>query len=196
MAEVNLGKVKMTESEMQDLIRECNGGFRFGTDENGNDGYYKYDEEAGADTFVPFKKGGSAGSEAIASPYTHVVKFEGAHCSVIKTDLYSYFPVKNVTKLLLKTLKLRAKKMTSTASSSSFTFEILGEKKDGSNSVIKSYSVYTTSNTSYATTTAEEVEFDLGEYEGIEYVHLIKYSTSGTSYTYYCDVYAEFELYF
>lgn len=196
MAEINLGKVKMTEAEMQDFVRKCNGGFQFGTDENGNDGYFKYDEEAGADTFVPFKKGGSAGTGAIASPYTHVVKFEGSHCSIIKTDLYTYFPVKNVTKLLLKTLSLRAKKMTSTASSTTFTFEICGKKKDGSASVIKSYSVYTTSNTSYTSTTVEEVELDLDEYESIEYVHLIKYSVSGTSYIYYCDVYAEFELYF
>ena len=196
MAEANLGKVMMTEAEMQDFVRKCNGGLKLGTDENGNDGYYKFDEEAGADTFVPFKKGGSAGTGAVASPYTHEVKFAGSHCSTITTNLYSYFPVKNVTKLILKTLTLRAEKLTSTASSSTIYFEIYGKKKDGTVSAIKSYSVYTTSNTSYASTTAAEVEIELDEYESIEYVRLYRYKVSGTSYTYFYDLTAEFELYF
>ena len=196
MAEANLGKVMMTEAEMQAFVRECNGGLKLGTDENGNDGYYKYDEEAGADTFVPFKKGGSAGAGAVTSPYTHEVKFAGSHCSIITTNLYLYFPVKNVTKLILKTLTLRAKKLTSTASSTTINFEICGKKKDGTISAIKSYSVYTTSNTSWASTAASGVEIDLDEYESIEYVRLYRNSTSGTSYTYYYDLTAEFELYF
>ncbi len=57
--EVNLGKVRLTEEEMRALVENHTGGVRLGKDEEGNYGYYKYDEEAGADTLVPFKAGGA-----------------------------------------------------------------------------------------------------------------------------------------
>ena len=57
--EVNLGKVRLTEEEMRALVERHTGGVRLGKDEEGNYGYYKYDEEAGADTLVPFKAGGA-----------------------------------------------------------------------------------------------------------------------------------------
>ncbi len=56
--EANLGKVRLTEEEMRALVERHTGGVRLGVDEEGNYGYYKYDEEAGADTLVPFKSGG------------------------------------------------------------------------------------------------------------------------------------------
>lgn len=39
----------------EDLEEFHPGGVKLGVDENGNPGYYKYDESAGADTLVPFK---------------------------------------------------------------------------------------------------------------------------------------------
>ncbi len=44
------------------------GGIRLGKDEEGNCGYYKYDEVAGADTFIPFSSvgGGVGGIEVIS----------------------------------------------------------------------------------------------------------------------------------
>lgn len=61
MAELDLGKVKVTDAELQALILAQTGGVKFGKDEEGNPGYYKYDESAGADTFVPFSSGGGGG---------------------------------------------------------------------------------------------------------------------------------------
>lgn len=45
-----------------DLEESYLGGIKFGKDENGNPGYYKFDESVGADTLVPFKIGGNGGS--------------------------------------------------------------------------------------------------------------------------------------
>lgn len=71
--EANLGKVRLTEEEMRALVERHTGGVRLGVDEEGNYGYYKYDEEAGADTLVPFKAGG-AGSVRLRQYGTAVQK--------------------------------------------------------------------------------------------------------------------------
>lgn len=39
------------------MVSSSLGGISFGVDSEGNYGYYKYDETAGADTLVPFKSG-------------------------------------------------------------------------------------------------------------------------------------------
>jgi hypothetical protein len=58
MAQIDLGKVKMTDEEIQMIVSNYLGGVKIGKDAEGNPGYYKYDESVGADTFVPFKNSG------------------------------------------------------------------------------------------------------------------------------------------
>ncbi len=58
MAQTDLGKVKMTDEEIQMIVSNYLGGVKIGKDAEGNPGYYKYDESVGADTFVPFKNSG------------------------------------------------------------------------------------------------------------------------------------------
>lgn len=198
MAELNLGKVKLTEAEMQELVRQYNGGFRFGTDENGNDGYFKFDEEAGADTFYPFKKGGG-GDGAVSSPCIHKVKFTGVHAVTRATDLYSYFPISNVTRLVIKKLNFGIMKIESNASNRAILFYVYGKKKDETVQSIYSNSVNTSqaaSSLALASKSVEDTEIDLSECESIEFIYLQIPKASGTNYTYYYTMDAEFELYF
>lgn len=58
MAEIDLGKVKVTTEELQQMMLDYNGGVRLGKDENGKSGYYEFDESVGADTVIPFSVGG------------------------------------------------------------------------------------------------------------------------------------------
>lgn len=55
-AEVDLGKVRLTDAELTEKIVEVNGGVRFGKDADGNPGYVVADAETGADTVIPFLK--------------------------------------------------------------------------------------------------------------------------------------------
>ena len=59
--ELNNAMKEMVTTEKLD--NQYLGGIRLGKDESGNPGYYKYDEEAGADTLVPFSKGGGGSGE-------------------------------------------------------------------------------------------------------------------------------------
>ncbi|MBP3920462.1 MAG: hypothetical protein J6D28_02740 [Bacilli bacterium] len=59
MAEVDLGKVRMTNYELQEFILQTNGGVKLGKDSEGNPGYIVTDPETGADTVIPFSSGGS-----------------------------------------------------------------------------------------------------------------------------------------
>ncbi len=58
MAQVDLGKVRMTDAELSEKIIQTNGGVRFGKDADGKPGYVVTDAETGADTVVPFSSGG------------------------------------------------------------------------------------------------------------------------------------------
>lgn len=53
-----------------DLQNSYLGGIKLGKDENGNPGYFKYDEEAGADTLVPFSVGGGGDIKEIDIIYS------------------------------------------------------------------------------------------------------------------------------
>lgn len=194
MAELNLGKVRMTEAEIQELVKTYNGGMRLGTDENGNDGYYKYDEEEGADTFTPFKKSGSAGEGAVLSPYIHTVKYTGSICRTVASTLYSYFPIKKVKGLILKTMSLKIREYTSGANYGYIYFRIYGVK-DGNIKEIKSYSV-SSSGTSDKSVIKKDEVIDLTGYDSIEYVSVTGGGYSGTAYIYPFSVDAELELTF
>lgn len=61
MAQVDLGKVRLTDVELSEKIIQTNGGVRFGKDADGNPGYVVTDADTGADTVIPFKSGGSGG---------------------------------------------------------------------------------------------------------------------------------------
>lgn len=54
MPELDLGKVKMTDAELEEKIIEVNGGIRLGKDADGNPGIIATDEN-GADTVTPFR---------------------------------------------------------------------------------------------------------------------------------------------
>lgn len=62
MAELDLGKVTKTDSEINALISAYNGGVRFGKDSDGKPGYIVADPDTGADTVIPFSSGGGGGS--------------------------------------------------------------------------------------------------------------------------------------
>lgn len=62
MAELDLGRVTKTDSEINALISAYNGGVRFGKDSDGKPGYIVADPDTGADTVIPFSSGGGGGS--------------------------------------------------------------------------------------------------------------------------------------
>ena len=62
MAELDLGKVTKTDSEINALISVYNGGVRFGKDSDGKPGYIVADPDTGADPVIPFSSGGGGGS--------------------------------------------------------------------------------------------------------------------------------------
>lgn len=194
MTEINIGKVKLTDEELQEFVRQCNGGLRLGTDENGNDGYYKYDLEAGADTFNPFRKSGGTEGGEVSSPYTHTVKFIGSICRTVATTLYSDFPVKQVKGLTLKKLNISIKQLTSGSNSLYIYFKIYG-KKDGSIKEVKSYSVTATGTTNSTINRTDDM-IDLTGYDSIDYVMVTGGGYSGSGYIYPYSIDAEFELTF
>lgn len=61
MAQMDLGKVKMTDAELSEKIIQINGGVRLGKDADGKPGYVVTDAETGADTVIPFSSGGTGG---------------------------------------------------------------------------------------------------------------------------------------
>lgn len=61
MAQADLGKVRLTDAELSEKIVQVNGGVRFGKDADGKPGYVVTDAETGADTVIPFSKGGGGG---------------------------------------------------------------------------------------------------------------------------------------
>lgn len=110
MADIDLGKVTMTEEEVQQIIDKRNEGVRLGKDADGNPGYYKFDESAGADTLIPFKLGGTdiSGIEKIYSDtgnasntqlktanITFLKKYQ-AVVAVMASSLYTYYPSNDV----------------------------------------------------------------------------------------------------
>lgn len=58
MAQIDLGKIKLTDEELSEKIIQTNGGVRLGKDADGKPGYVVTDAETGADTVVPFSSGG------------------------------------------------------------------------------------------------------------------------------------------
>ena len=63
MAELDLGKVKMTDAELMGKILTVNGGVRFGKDADGKPGFIETDAETGEETVIPFGSGGGGGIE-------------------------------------------------------------------------------------------------------------------------------------
>lgn len=63
MAQADLGKVRLTDTELSEKIIQINGGVRLGKDVDGKPGYVVTDAETGADTVIPFssKSGGASG---------------------------------------------------------------------------------------------------------------------------------------
>ncbi|MDE6975010.1 MAG: hypothetical protein K2P38_18270 [Lachnospiraceae bacterium] len=54
MADADLGKVRLTNEELEKKVIAINGGVRLGKDADGNPGYIATDE-TGADTVIPFR---------------------------------------------------------------------------------------------------------------------------------------------
>ena len=63
MAELDLGKVRMTDTELMEKIITANGGVRFGKDAEGRPGFIETDAETGEETVIPFGSGGGGGIE-------------------------------------------------------------------------------------------------------------------------------------
>lgn len=55
--ELDLGKVKQTDTELYEKIIETNGGVRFGKDADGKSGYVVTDTETNSDTVIAFNNG-------------------------------------------------------------------------------------------------------------------------------------------
>lgn len=70
MAQMDLGKVRLTDAELSEKIIHVNGGVRLGKDADGKPGYVVTDAETGADTVIPF-----SGADA------DIGKFEVITCS-------------------------------------------------------------------------------------------------------------------
>lgn len=84
MAQVDLGKVRLTDAELSEKIIQINGGVKFGKDADGNPGYVVTDAETGADTVVPFSSRGKGGL-----PERGAICFAGATiCCIGNTTNY------------------------------------------------------------------------------------------------------------
>ena len=144
-----------------------------------------------AENIGQISSGGGAGSgegEHFDNPYPVRAFFNGfiaSQRSYYKTDIKSYFTVKKAKKILLKSLRVTAKIIYTSASASStrFYFNIYGYK-DSVLTNIKSYSVSSSSTVggTPGNIWEENIEIDVSEFDSIEYWEI---STNGpTSYVY------------
>lgn len=78
MAQIDLGKIKLTDEELSEKIIQTNGGVRLGKDADGKPGYVVTDAEMGADTVVPFS---SSIGNAIALPIESEIFLDGTWLS-------------------------------------------------------------------------------------------------------------------
>lgn len=113
----------------EDLKEFHPGGVKLGVDENGNPGYYKYDESAGADTLVPFKSGGGG----------DFLDLYGLHFNTTSyVSSYRYYNNGNLKKIkIVGTLKANV----TATNTRTITFRFEGYPKDESGSRLgnKSY---------------------------------------------------------
>jgi len=84
------GDVDVSEGgvSLETLILKQTGGVKFGKDADGNPGYYKYDESAGADTLVPFSSGGMSNSG---------IDMNGLNAAIVSLEYHSYEGYEQVT---------------------------------------------------------------------------------------------------
>lgn len=101
MAQLDLGKVRLTDTELSDKIIQVNGGVRFGKDADGKPGYVVTDAETGADTVIPFKSsggevGGNSGLKGkIDISGTNIISYDNGYGGsvTIKTERYLDSPI-------------------------------------------------------------------------------------------------------
>lgn len=86
MAQLDLGKVTLTDDEITQKILNVNSNIKFGKDEDGNVGYIVTDAETGADTVIPFKKSGGLGL-----PIQGQICFSGTQIYSLDQSSVKYF---------------------------------------------------------------------------------------------------------
>lgn len=141
MAELDLGKVKATDAELEALILAQTGGVKFGKDEDGNPGYYKYDESAGADTFVPFSSGGGGG-ELILPDYIYSSTVTNVTSSVAHKYFYNNAGKYNKLRLV-GYIAAKSNNASYTGQSGGLYFGGYAVNEDGSKGASKSVSIAT-----------------------------------------------------
>ena len=107
MAEVDLGKVRMTDAELSEKIIQTNGGVRFGKDAAGKPGYVVADAETGADTVIPFSKGGGGGLPSGTISFGgSVIHAVGGGANYFFHDFFEPIELSKITKIkTLSTIK-------------------------------------------------------------------------------------------
>lgn len=127
------------------------GGIRLGKDEEGNCGYYKYDEAAGADTFIPFSMSSGEG-------YSGIDILSDTYTSTTSGVPYGNFHVNGVNKKYKKVLflclytrgnllKNYLDKMTITINSANtYNFEETWSKDNSQENVFCYYKMFLCSN--------------------------------------------------
>ncbi len=154
------GDIDVSESgvSLETLIFRQTGGVKFGKDADGNPGYYKYDESAGADTLVPFSSGGMP-AEIV---FPGVISFGESNGSAT----YSFFYLNDQTfkfKKIRITGSVRGRATSSgKATSVTLNFAYYKKNEDGTRgSSQKVQLAYVYANTASKSVPFEPVEIDL-----------------------------------
>lgn len=123
-----------------------------------------------------------SGNYPIASPYLFELNWQFAVGSAGAMDLKIPFPVKRLKKFIVKKLYFYVQRVT-TGNSIWTGFYICGTKKgETSATTIKYYvaSVNSTGSSASNVTNISDLEFDLSEWESVDYCQLYKSGSSGT----------------
>lgn len=142
------------------------------------------------------ESGGSDTGGGLTSPLTLKVTHSGGGATTELINILTYFPIKKVKKLVIKSLKIGAKKGVAAASSVTINFDIYGKKSASSGTTMITREYAWATSTNMTSTTVSEKEIDLAEYDSIEYFNIFKSAGSGTTYPFTYSVDAELELYF
>lgn len=162
-AEADLGKVRLTDAELTEKIIGVNGGVRLGKDADGNPGYVVTDAETGADTVIPFSKGGGGSLSEIEFPFynmgiTQPMYYVTPNTVVLR--LTKTFPMK---KIVVSGVIGGKTSSTSYTRSVSGRFTFYNKNEDGSMGTSETITLgtLTVSGTSIKTVTFNEVVIDL-----------------------------------
>lgn len=140
--------------------------------------------------------GSDGGGSSNASPRTYTLSYDGAFLHTSNFKLQFYFVENGIKKIIIKKLRISGKKGLNNAPNTSLYYRVFAKKDNVSTQVYYFSANSFSSYTSYTTTTQENIEIDLSEYDTADYIIFSTGRGSGTVYYYPTTISAEIEVYF